>query len=137
MFCCLCLEWILVMLFEGFLASSAKTLVRGMVGQNITLPCDYSTKRYGITTMCWGRGTCPTFTCDDTIVRSNGQQVTFRKSSMYQLMGNTDQGDVALTIVNVTESATGTYCCRVEIKGWGNDQKTHVEVMIEKGEQNT
>lgn len=56
---------------------------------------------------------------------------------MYQLMGNIRQGDVALTIVNVTESATGTYCCRVEIRGWNNDQKTHVEIVIEEGEQNT
>ncbi|KAL8212131.1 UNVERIFIED_CONTAM: hypothetical protein K2H54_038720 [Gekko kuhli] len=54
---------------------------------------------------------------------------------MYQLLGNIHQGDVALTIVNVTESATGTYCCRVEIRGLNNDQKTHVEVVIEKGEQ--
>lgn len=119
------------------MASSAQLLVQGIVGKNITLPCDYSTKRHGITTTCWGRGTCPSFGCADTVVWTNGQEVTFRKFSIYQLMGNIHQGDVALTILNVTEEASGTYCCRVEIKGWNNDQKTNVEVVIEKGEQNT
>uniref|UniRef100_A0ACB8EIE5 Uncharacterized protein n=2 Tax=Sphaerodactylus townsendi TaxID=933632 RepID=A0ACB8EIE5_9SAUR len=133
MFLCSFLEVILVVLFEGFLASGAKTLVEGTVGQNITLPCHYSTDKYGILSTCWGRGTCPTFACTDTVVKTDGQQVTYRQSNMYQLMGNISQGDVELTIVNVTETATGMYCCRAEIKGWFNDQKVNVEVVIEKG----
>ncbi|XP_054832340.1 T-cell immunoglobulin and mucin domain-containing protein 4-like [Eublepharis macularius] len=132
MFLSLCLASITVVLFEGFLASGDRNLVRGVVGQNITLPCNYSTDKHGITSTCWGRGICPTFKCSDTIALTDGQYVTYRQPSMYQLTGNIHQGDVALTIVNVTETARGMYCCRVEIKGWGNDQKTHVQVVIEK-----
>uniref|UniRef100_K7EWL8 Immunoglobulin V-set domain-containing protein n=1 Tax=Pelodiscus sinensis TaxID=13735 RepID=K7EWL8_PELSI len=52
-------------------------------------------------------------------------------SSRYQLEGDLTRGDVSLTIVNAAEADEGLYCCRVEIPGWFNDEKNHLEVVIE------
>ncbi|XP_066472954.1 hepatitis A virus cellular receptor 1 homolog [Tiliqua scincoides] len=132
MFLCSYPEWILVMVFTGSLASCSEIVVQGVVGQNITLPCHYDARR-GTTTMCWGRDSCPTFQCSSVLIWTNGQQVTERQSSKYQLMGYIGQGNVSLTIVNVTEKDGGIYCCRVEIHGWNNDLKNNIKVVIETG----
>ncbi|XP_053145012.1 hepatitis A virus cellular receptor 2 homolog isoform X2 [Hemicordylus capensis] len=132
MFPCLYLEWMLVVVFTGSLATHAETIVRGMVGQNINLPCHYSTAKHGTTSMCWGRGSCPHSWCSSPILWIDEKQVTVGQSSKYQVMGDVNQGNVSLTIVNVTENDEGRYCCRVEIPGWFNDHKSHVKVVIEK-----
>ncbi|EMP37048.1 Hepatitis A virus cellular receptor 1 like protein, partial [Chelonia mydas] len=106
--------------------------VRGVVGQNVTLPCKYRVNHPSdITTMCWGRGSCPSFQCSQPILWTDGWSVTKRQSSRYQLEGNLTRGDVSLTIVNVAEADGGVYCCRVEIPGWFNDQQKNLEVAIE------
>ncbi|XP_039342703.1 hepatitis A virus cellular receptor 1 homolog isoform X4 [Mauremys reevesii] len=108
--------------------------VRGVVGQNVTLPCKYRVNHQNdITTMCWGRGSCPSSQCSQTILWTDGRRVTERQSSRYRLEGNLAQGDVSLTIVNAAEADGGMYCCRVEIPGWFNDQLNNLEVVIEKG----
>ncbi|XP_039342704.1 hepatitis A virus cellular receptor 1 homolog isoform X5 [Mauremys reevesii] len=107
--------------------------VRGVVGQNVTLPCKYRVNHQNdITTMCWGRGSCPSSQCSQTILWTDGRRVTERQSSRYRLEGNLAQGDVSLTIVNAAEADGGMYCCRVEIPGWFNDQLNNLEVVIEK-----
>lgn len=112
--------------------------VRGVVGQNVTLPCKYRVNHQNdITTMCWGRGSCPSSQCSQTILWTDGQRVTERQSSRYRLEGNLAQGDVSLTIVNVAEADGGMYCCRVEIPGWFNDQLNNLEIVIETARTST
>uniref|UniRef100_K7F8A3 Ig-like domain-containing protein n=1 Tax=Pelodiscus sinensis TaxID=13735 RepID=K7F8A3_PELSI len=104
------------------------------VGQNVTLPCRYRVDRESdITSMCWGRGSCPSSTCAQPILWTDGRGVTWRQSNRYQLEGDLTRGDVSLTIVNAAEADEGLYCCRVEIPGWFNDEKSHLEVVIERG----
>ncbi|NXL42527.1 HAVR1 protein, partial [Podilymbus podiceps] len=114
------------------------SLVRGKVGQDITVPCFYSVKRTeDITSMCWGRDNCPASKCYRTIIWTDGWKVTQQHSSRYTLKGNLLTGDVSLTIVNAEEADGGTYCCRVEIPGLFNDQMSNHEVVIEKGDIST
>uniref|UniRef100_A0A8C4UWR2 Ig-like domain-containing protein n=1 Tax=Falco tinnunculus TaxID=100819 RepID=A0A8C4UWR2_FALTI len=110
-----------------------ESLVKGEVGQNVTVPCFYSVKRgQDVTSMCWGRASCPISKCSQTIIWTNGWKVTERHSSRYMLKGNLPAGDVSLTIVNAEEADSGIYCCRVEILGWFNDQTSNHKVVIEK-----
>ncbi|XP_050817284.1 hepatitis A virus cellular receptor 1 homolog isoform X1 [Gopherus flavomarginatus] len=130
------LQWILMVLFTGLSVSGSP--VRGVVGQNVTLPCKYRVNdQNDVTTMCWGRGSCPPSLCSQTILWTDGRRVTERQSSRYWLEGNLAQGDVSLTIVNAAEADGGMYCCRVEIPGWFNDQLTNLEVVIEKARTST
>ncbi|XP_053892474.1 hepatitis A virus cellular receptor 2 homolog isoform X3 [Malaclemys terrapin pileata] len=129
------LQWILMVLFTGLTVSGSP--VRGVVGQNVTLPCKYRVNHQNdITTMCWGRGSCPSFQCSQTILRTDRWRVTERQSSRYRLEGNLTQGDVSLTIVNAAEADRGVYCCRVEIPGWFNDERNNLEVVIETAAAN-
>ncbi|NWU75036.1 HAVR1 protein, partial [Onychorhynchus coronatus] len=106
-------------------------LVVGEVGQNITVPCSYSVRSIkDITSMCWGRGSCPNSQCSRPIIWTDGWKVTEQHGSRYLLQGNLQEGDVSLTIVNAEEADSGTYCCRVEHRGWFNDQKSNLNVVI-------
>nr|XP_028574190.1 hepatitis A virus cellular receptor 2 [Podarcis muralis] len=132
------LERILLVVFTVssptcLLTSVAGTTIQGKVGQNITLPCHYSTVENGIRTICWGRGSCPLSWCSSQIFQTNKRKSIYKKDSKYYLLGDVHQGDVSLTIVNVTEEDSGTYCCRVDISGLFNDLKHNIEVVIEKG----
>uniref|UniRef100_A0A7M4FZM4 Ig-like domain-containing protein n=1 Tax=Crocodylus porosus TaxID=8502 RepID=A0A7M4FZM4_CROPO len=123
---------VIVSLSAGFLVSGSP--VKGVVGQDVTLSCGYSVRTDSdLTTMCWGRGPCPTSQCSDLILWTNGRRVTQQQDNRYQLRGNLLRGDVSLTILKAREADAGTYCCRVEIHGWFNDQKTNVDVVIERG----
>ncbi|CAI9600963.1 unnamed protein product [Staurois parvus] len=68
----------------------------------------------------------------DPILWTDGSTVTETTADIrYKLLGDITQGNVSLTIRNVSKTDEGTYCCRVEIPGWFNDQ-TH-----EKSVKNT
>ncbi|XP_060096234.1 T-cell immunoglobulin and mucin domain-containing protein 4-like isoform X1 [Heteronotia binoei] len=107
----------------------SQTVVRGVVGQEITLPCSYSV-RGGTTHMCWGQGSCPNSKCSNEILRTDGRRVTSRTSSRYQLRGWITRGDVSLTIVNLKEGDKGMYCCRIEVPGWFNDLKKTLNLQV-------
>lgn len=110
--------------------------MKGMVGQNVSVPCSYSVKStQDITSMCWGRDSCPVSKCYRTIIWTDGWKVTEQHGTRYKLEGNLKKGDVSLTIVNAEEADSGIYCCRVEISGWFNDQTSNHKVVIEKGER--
>ncbi|XP_026714219.1 hepatitis A virus cellular receptor 2 isoform X6 [Athene cunicularia] len=114
------------------------SLVKGEVGQNITVPCFYPVKgTQDITSMCWGRDSCPASKCYRPIIWTDGWKVTQRYSSRYILKGNLLMGDVSLTIVNAEEADSGIYCCRVEISGWFNDRTSNHKVVIEKAHRST
>ncbi|XP_067422514.1 hepatitis A virus cellular receptor 1 homolog [Emydura macquarii macquarii] len=133
---CFILKWILMLLFPGLAVSGSP--MRRVVGQNVTLPCKYHVNNQNdITTMCWGRGQCPSSKCSQPILWTDGWRVTERLSSRYQLEGNLTQGDVSLTIVNAAEADGGVYCCRVEIPGWFNDQLNDLEVVMERARNST
>ena len=61
--------------------------------------------------------------------------MTTRASSRYQLLGRLEDGDVSLTILKTTEEDAGLYGCRVDIYGWFNDEKHHIDLTIEKGKK--
>ncbi|NXJ39659.1 HAVR1 protein, partial [Ciconia maguari] len=125
------MNWILLILFTDPTVSGS--LVKGKVGQNITVPCFYSVKgTQDITSMCWGRDSCPVSKCYRTIIWTDGWKVTEQYNSRYTLKGNLQMGDVSLTIMNAEEADSGIYCCRVEISGWFNDQRSNHKVVIEK-----
>ncbi|XP_067320900.1 T-cell immunoglobulin and mucin domain-containing protein 4-like [Anolis sagrei] len=130
---CLSLRWSLLLTTTGFMATGDEKLVQGKIGQDLTLPCHYSVTKYGVTTMCWGRGSCPSSLCSDPIIWTDTSHKIIPQSSRYHLMGDIRHGDVSLTILNVTVKDAGMYCCRVEIPGLFNDLKIHVQTMIKKG----
>ncbi|XP_064018050.1 hepatitis A virus cellular receptor 1 homolog isoform X2 [Pogoniulus pusillus] len=129
-------NWIFLILFTASPVSGS--VVRGNVGQNVTVPCFYNVKMtQGVTSMCWGRGSCPASKCEQTIIWTDGWKVTEQHSPRYVLKGNLLVGDVSLTIVTAEEADSGTYCCRVEVPGWFNDQRSNRKVVIEKAQGST
>ncbi|XP_073480192.1 T-cell immunoglobulin and mucin domain-containing protein 2-like isoform X2 [Aquarana catesbeiana] len=98
----------------------------------VTIPCSYTVHQYQYS-VCWGRGSCPSFSCNNLIFKT-GDKETWRKADKYQLMGDIEKGDVSLTISGVTMEDAGTYCCRVEIPGWFNDLKSNIDLEIQEDE---
>ncbi|XP_070411530.1 hepatitis A virus cellular receptor 1 homolog [Nothobranchius furzeri] len=110
---------------------SCATVV-GQTGQKVTLTCNYDTQQHGALHVCWGRGDVPLRGCDNLLVSTDGHKVTERVSSSFQLLGRLDQGDVSLTIQNLTTKDAGRYGCRVEIPGWANDEKRQFDLAVER-----
>ncbi|KAJ7997299.1 hypothetical protein DPEC_G00227530 [Dallia pectoralis] len=109
------------------------TEVRGFEGQNVTLPCKYDAKYWGLSHVCWGRGTIPTTGgCNNEIISTDGTKVTNRVLSRYQLLGDLMTGDVSLTIINTTEKDSGIYGCRMQHSGLFNDGKIEITLTIKK-----
>ncbi|XP_027741398.1 T-cell immunoglobulin and mucin domain-containing protein 4-like isoform X2 [Empidonax traillii] len=122
-------HWILIQIFIAHTAS--QTVVRGVTGQSVRLPCDYRvTPRTGVSDVCWGRGSCPNSKCKKTILETHGSRVRFRKSWRYDLQGSISTGDVSLTIGMVEAGDAGLYCCRVEIPGLFNDIKKNIQLVV-------
>uniref|UniRef100_A0A4W6EU82 Ig-like domain-containing protein n=1 Tax=Lates calcarifer TaxID=8187 RepID=A0A4W6EU82_LATCA len=111
--------------------------VVGRTGQDVTLPCRYEVKKHGLQSVCWNRGDLPLQECNNRLIATSKLRVKeeTRVSSRYQLQGRLDEGDVSLTILNLTESDAGRYGCRVRVRGPFNDLKYHIDLNIEKGEK--
>ncbi|XP_015731359.1 hepatitis A virus cellular receptor 1 homolog isoform X6 [Coturnix japonica] len=125
------LDWILLFWLTGLTVSGLQ--VKGEVGQNITVPCFYRVKtERDITSVCWGRDACPSSKCSHPIIWTDGWKVTERYHPKYVLKGDLLKGNVSLTILNAQETDSGTYCCRVEIPGWFNDETTNLQVVVER-----
>lgn len=119
----------------GCFTSYAETVIQGKVGENINLPCHYSVKDNGLTYVCWGRS-CPLVgSCPNKMISINKYLDIDGQLQKYNLMGNVTQGDVSLTIANITEDDGGTYCCRMEYQGLFNDGKIFFKLLIKEGEQ--
>ncbi|XP_029439474.1 hepatitis A virus cellular receptor 1 homolog isoform X2 [Rhinatrema bivittatum] len=106
--------------------------VRGLAGQSLTLPCNYTVANKEMSTVCWGRKVCPISGCNDEILRMDGRRITSLKGSRYQFHGNLSEGNVSLTIEDISEADSGEYCCRVEIPGWFNDLKQSYVLIIDR-----
>ncbi|GAB1295973.1 Predicted gene 12169 [Apodemus speciosus] len=91
--------------------------VHGVVGHSVTLPCSYrvSTKKF---CMCWGRGACSYNSCGEPLIATDGYHIQYRANNRYQLKGQLLQGNMSLTILNLTQSDSGHYCCGLQMKGW-------------------
>ncbi|ERE68254.1 putative hepatitis A virus cellular receptor 2 like protein [Cricetulus griseus] len=113
------------------LARSLEDAVIVEVGKNAYLPCSYTLPTPGTPVpVCWGKGPCPWSRCGSGVLSTDERNVTYQKSRRYQLRGNFLKGDVSLTIENVTVDDHGTYCCRVEFPGLGNDKKLDLKLVI-------
>ncbi|NWI30845.1 TIMD4 protein, partial [Sula dactylatra] len=111
--------------------TTSEPVVRGVIGQPVQLPCFYRVAQHkDISDMCWGRGPCPNSKCNNKILHTTGNRVTFRKSERYSLRGPISYGDVSLTIGKVKAEDAGTYCCRIEIPGWFNDIKQNMRLQV-------
>ncbi|NWI44256.1 HAVR1 protein, partial [Picathartes gymnocephalus] len=119
-------------MIQIFIAGTvSEAVVRGMVGQRVTLPCSYRvTRRRDISDTCWGRGPCPNSKCSNKILHTTGSKVTFRVSQRYNLHGYVAFGDVSLTIGTLEAADAGIYCCRVEIPGLFNDIKRNIRLEV-------
>uniref|UniRef100_A0A3P9ID05 Ig-like domain-containing protein n=1 Tax=Oryzias latipes TaxID=8090 RepID=A0A3P9ID05_ORYLA len=127
--------WFAVLNFKKmflFSVSECDRKLTGRIGQSITLPCKYDINTNGPTKVCWGRGRVPISGCSDKLLATDGHKVKeeTQTSSRYQLLGRLDEGDVSLTIVNVTEEDAGMYGCRVKISGLFNDEKHNIQLTV-------
>ncbi|KAI1898427.1 hypothetical protein AGOR_G00072220 [Albula goreensis] len=125
---CIVLSWLCIYQLPS--SESFKT-VYGYVGQSVTLPCRYDAQYHGPLHVCWGRGNIPSHGCSNLIISTDGNKVTDRKSSRYQLLGRLNMGDVSLTIHNTVGTDAGVYGCRVEVPGWFNDEKNEILLILE------
>ncbi|XP_071361902.1 T-cell immunoglobulin and mucin domain-containing protein 4-like [Trachinotus anak] len=113
--------------------SDSRTVV-GRTGESVTLPCTYDVKHHGRLSVCWNRGDLPISGCNNQIISTDGPS---RVSSRYQLLGRVEDGDVSMTIVNLTETDAGRYGCREEIPGPFNDDKHHIDLSVEPAPSTT
>nr|XP_030139789.3 T-cell immunoglobulin and mucin domain-containing protein 4 [Taeniopygia guttata] len=122
-------HWMVIQIFIAHTVS--ETVVRGTIGQPVTLPCSYRvTRPKDISDMCWGRGPCPNSKCRDKILHTSGSRVMSRASWRYSLLGSVAAGDVSLTIGAAKAEDAGVYCCRVEIPGLFNDIKRNIRLEV-------
>ncbi|XP_071027290.1 hepatitis A virus cellular receptor 1 homolog isoform X2 [Oncorhynchus clarkii lewisi] len=105
--------------------------VVGVAGRTASLTCRYDTATLGLTEVCWGRGAQPSlFGCENTVIATNGVEVTYRRSYRHRLPGKLQSGDVSLIIYNVGEGDSGFYHCRVALSGLFNDLTHTVHLIV-------
>uniref|UniRef100_A0A8C4ZMN7 Immunoglobulin domain-containing protein n=1 Tax=Gadus morhua TaxID=8049 RepID=A0A8C4ZMN7_GADMO len=128
-----------LLFFCYFTAAECDLVVFATVGYNVTLPCKYDVQASGLSPTCWVQGAILSSGCSNQLIASDG--ATVRKdsqvSSRYQLLGDLRQGDVSVTILNVSEMDSGQYGCRVKIAGWLNDLKHHFILSVQKATKPT
>nr|XP_023680021.1 T-cell immunoglobulin and mucin domain-containing protein 4-like [Paramormyrops kingsleyae] len=126
-----CMPALLLILIHIMPVAESSEMITGFVGYNVTLPCSYDAYYRGIY-VCWGRSEIPlTGGCNNEIIATDGFKVTRRTSHRYQLIGDLNQGDVSLTIIDAEMGDSGIYGCRVEIPGLFNDLKNKVTLTIQ------
>uniref|UniRef100_A0AAZ3QGV9 Ig-like domain-containing protein n=1 Tax=Oncorhynchus tshawytscha TaxID=74940 RepID=A0AAZ3QGV9_ONCTS len=105
--------------------------VVGVAGRTVSLTCRYDTATLGLTEVCWGRGAQPSlFGCENTVIATNGVEVTYRRSYRHRLPGKLQSGDVSLIIYNAGEGDSGFYHCRVALSGLFNDLTHTVHLIV-------
>ncbi|XP_073681321.1 hepatitis A virus cellular receptor 1 homolog [Garra rufa] len=112
--------------------SESSKLVVGQVGDTVTLPCKYDFNTNGLLNVCWGRHQS-WFSCENTVISSDGLQVTYRESNRFSLASGLERGDVSLIIKAAQKRDSGMYVCRIEIPGLFNDISYNVYLFISNG----
>ncbi|KAG7270587.1 hypothetical protein CRUP_000152, partial [Coryphaenoides rupestris] len=130
-------RYLLLLLLCLLTVAECDLVVLGTVGDNVTLPCKYDVEVNGVVSVCWGLGELPYSKCNHPLVSTDGTEVYEGSAaawpgSRYRLLGDLRNGDVSMTILNASESDSGIYGCRVEIWGWFNDHKIHVELRVQR-----
>ncbi|XP_069824265.1 polymeric immunoglobulin receptor-like [Dendropsophus ebraccatus] len=118
---------LLLMLLTPGLISAYR--ITGEVGDSLVLPCLYPVTQH-TSLACWGRGTCSNTGCNFPVASVNGSRVIWTKSVRYQIIGDITNGELPLTITDVTLDDSGVYCCRVRIQNLGIDLKREIDVEI-------
>ncbi|XP_016095829.1 hepatitis A virus cellular receptor 1 homolog isoform X2 [Sinocyclocheilus grahami] len=112
--------------------SESSKLVVGQVGDTVNLPYKYDINTTGLLNVCWGRRQS-WFSCENTVISSDGLQVTYRESNRFSFASGLEQGDVSLTIKAAQKRDAGMYVCRIEIPGLFNDISHNVYLFISNG----
>ncbi|XP_016376880.1 hepatitis A virus cellular receptor 1 homolog isoform X2 [Sinocyclocheilus rhinocerous] len=112
--------------------SESSKLVVGQVGDTVNLPYKYDINTTGLLNVCWGRRQS-WFSCENTVISSDGLQVTYRESNRFSLASGLERGDVSLTIKAAQKRDAGMYVCRIEIPGLFNDISHNVYLFISNG----
>ncbi|XP_069824252.1 polymeric immunoglobulin receptor-like [Dendropsophus ebraccatus] len=118
---------LLLMLLTPGLISAYR--ITGEVGDSLVLPCLNPVTK-DTSRACWGRGTCSNTGCNFPVASADGSRVTWTKSARYQINGDITNGELPLTITDVTLDDSGVYCCRVRIQNLGIDLKKEIDVEI-------
>ncbi|XP_060773869.1 hepatitis A virus cellular receptor 1 homolog isoform X11 [Neoarius graeffei] len=113
------------------------TVIYGIEGQAVILPCKYDSRYHGVCDVCWMKGNIPTNGCGAQILYANQKRVLQRSDVRYQLLGALQKGDASLTIFNVRKSDAGKYGCRVQVPGWFNDKKFSINLVIREAPRRT
>ncbi|KAG8008363.1 Hepatitis A virus cellular receptor 1 [Nibea albiflora] len=96
-----------------------------MAGRKVTLPCHSEAVSQTGVEVCWGRGEPSLFSCQNTVIYSAGEKVTYKKSYRYSVSSSS-----SLFIFNSRPSDSGFYHCRVHLPGLFNDQTSIVHLII-------
>ncbi|KAI4877599.1 hypothetical protein NFI96_027358, partial [Prochilodus magdalenae] len=116
-----------------FLVCDASVLtVVALAGQTVTLPCKYDVQTHGPSNVCWGRDQS-WFSCERTLIATDGMSVNFRLSYRYSLPSMLHTGDVSLSIRRAQKADSGFYTCRIEIPGLFNDLSSTVFLIVTSG----
>uniref|UniRef100_A0A8C7QK43 T cell immunoglobulin and mucin domain containing 4 n=2 Tax=Oncorhynchus mykiss TaxID=8022 RepID=A0A8C7QK43_ONCMY len=123
------LRWILVLLTVS--ARCSVSAFKVMEGATATLSCQYSVGRLGLSGVCWGRE-CGTFWCNNILVQTDEHGVISKVSDRYRMTGDVLAGEMDLVILDVKQTDSGPYCCRVDIDGIFNDKKVIQNLRVMK-----
>ncbi|KAK5623978.1 hypothetical protein CRENBAI_023748 [Crenichthys baileyi] len=124
--CCCLVFWVIT----GYVSANP---IIATVGKNVILRCKYDAGYYGRLPFCWGRGHIPNSGCGNEVIKSDGTKLLSRLSERYFLTGDLAVGEAFLTIIEVQESDSGIYGCRIDIPGWFNDQKYEITLTVNPG----
>ncbi|KAJ7997300.1 hypothetical protein DPEC_G00227540 [Dallia pectoralis] len=106
--------------------------VVGVAGKTVSLPCRYDAVKPDLTDVCWGLGRgSSAFSCENAVVVTKGDEVTYRRSRRYRLGRNLRHGDFSLNIYSAHLEDSGFYHCRVELPGLFNDLVYIVHLIVQ------
>ncbi|XP_061817603.2 hepatitis A virus cellular receptor 1-like [Nerophis lumbriciformis] len=111
-------------------AGSVETVV-GLAGRRVALPCRVEAAKQRGVHVCWGKGTPSLFSCQNMLVNTAGERMTYKSSYRYSVSVSSSAVSY-LSIFNVRPSDSGFYHCRVQLPGFFNDKTFTVLLIVIK-----